>query len=169
MLEIVQDYRNGLHGWTEDIGFEWPPKVSLACSSYDWQDFSNQQHEIRNLLKTYKILTLASKFSKRDTQDCRTLSSKCSGLFLLSQMRQASKGLSVTSTLDCTYYVSPTHFGPFRTFSRAQQKIQSVWYYRLYYVVVSIGFGIITYVVGSKCFRPDIQKPSQMENAVRNI
>ena len=25
------------------------------------------------------------------------------------------------------------------------------------------------YVVGSKCFRPDIQKPRQMENAVRDI
>ena len=26
-----------------------------------------------------------------------------------------------------------------------------------------------TYVVGSKSFRPDIQKPRQMENAVRDI
>ena len=26
-----------------------------------------------------------------------------------------------------------------------------------------------TYVVGSKCFRPDIQKPRRMENAVRDI
>ena len=26
-----------------------------------------------------------------------------------------------------------------------------------------------TYVVGSKSFRPDIQKPHQMENAVRDI
>ena len=26
-----------------------------------------------------------------------------------------------------------------------------------------------TYVVGSKIFRPDIQKPRQMENAVRDI
>ena len=26
-----------------------------------------------------------------------------------------------------------------------------------------------TYVVGSKSFRPDIQKPRQMENAVRGI
>ena len=28
---------------------------------------------------------------------------------------------------------------------------------------------IHTYVVGSKSFRPDIQKPRQMENAVRDI
>ena len=26
-----------------------------------------------------------------------------------------------------------------------------------------------TYVVGSKSFRPDVQKPRQMENAVRDI
>ena len=26
-----------------------------------------------------------------------------------------------------------------------------------------------TYVVGSKSFRPDIEKPRQMENAVRDI
>ena len=28
---------------------------------------------------------------------------------------------------------------------------------------------LILYVVGSKSFRPDIQKPRQMENAVRDI
>ena len=28
---------------------------------------------------------------------------------------------------------------------------------------------VLTYVVGSKSFRPDIQKPRQMENAVRDI
>ena len=27
----------------------------------------------------------------------------------------------------------------------------------------------VNYVVGSKSFRPDIQKPRQMENAVRDI
>ena len=27
----------------------------------------------------------------------------------------------------------------------------------------------LLYVVGSKCFRPDIQKPCQIENAVRDI
>ena len=29
--------------------------------------------------------------------------------------------------------------------------------------------GTVMYVVGSKRFRPDIQKPRQMENAVRDI
>ena len=33
------------------------------------------------------------------------------------------------------------------------------------YSMESIGY----YVVGSKSFRPDIQKPGQMENAVRDI
>ena len=33
----------------------------------------------------------------------------------------------------------------------------------------NIYFICSTYVVGSKSFRPDIQKPRQMENAVRDI
>ena len=28
---------------------------------------------------------------------------------------------------------------------------------------------VVTYVVGSKSFRPDIQKPRQMENAVKDM
>ena len=32
-----------------------------------------------------------------------------------------------------------------------------------------IGMASLRYVVGSKSFRPDIQKPRQMENAVRDI
>ena len=31
------------------------------------------------------------------------------------------------------------------------------------------GLSTVVYVVGSKSFRPDIQKPRQMENAVRDI
>ena len=34
---------------------------------------------------------------------------------------------------------------------------------------VGCGLSILKYVVGSKSFRPDIQKPRQMENAVRDI
>ena len=30
-------------------------------------------------------------------------------------------------------------------------------------------YHLVTYIVGSKSFRPDIQKPRQMENAVRDI
>ena len=36
-------------------------------------------------------------------------------------------------------------------------------------VQVSVKAVIDYYVVGSKSFRPDIQKPRQMENAVRDI
>jgi hypothetical protein len=39
----------------------------------------------------------------------------------------------------------------------------SIQGYTLFY------FLIMKYVVGSKIFRPDIQKPRQMENAVRDI
>ena len=35
--------------------------------------------------------------------------------------------------------------------------------------LISLVYKITTYVVGSKGFRPDIQKPRQMENAVRVI
>ena len=35
--------------------------------------------------------------------------------------------------------------------------------------IVGTVYHLVTYVVGSKSFRPDIQKPRQMENAVRDI
>ena len=37
------------------------------------------------------------------------------------------------------------------------------------YIYIYIYIYIYTHVVGSKCFWPDIQKPRQMENAVRDI
>ena len=35
--------------------------------------------------------------------------------------------------------------------------------------VLNIMGSAMQYVVGSKCFRPDLQKPRQLENAVRDI
>ena len=35
--------------------------------------------------------------------------------------------------------------------------------------VVAKKFTVLIYVVGSNIFRPDVQKPRQMENAVRDI
>ena len=38
-----------------------------------------------------------------------------------------------------------------------------------FYYLISNPYLPVMYVVGSKSFRPDIQKPRQMENAVRDI
>ena len=37
------------------------------------------------------------------------------------------------------------------------------------FITMCVTTTVMTYVVGSKIFRPDIQKPRQMENSVRDI